>query len=358
MEYEKRKRFIVNLIYGGLILLLITVIIRYGLGLVAPFITAFVIAYFLKTPARWIAKKTRIPYKPIAMLLVLLFYSTVGILISLLSIKLATSIAGLVSTLPAIYTNEMEPALSNLFQGIEQTVFRMDPALVTTLNDLFTQFIQSIGELVTNLSVKVVGALSSYASSLPGLFIKILLMIISTFFIVGDYDVLAGFAFRQLSDKARKLLLQIKEYVVGTLFVCIRSYALIMTITFVELSIGLTIVGIPNAIAIALAISIFDILPVLGTGGVMIPWVIITAIQGNYPLAIGLMIIYLVITVIRNILEPKIVGAQIGLHPIVTLVSMFVGAQLFGVIGLFGCPIFLSLLCHLNKTGTIKLFKA
>lgn len=81
-----------------------------------------------------------------------------------------------------------------------------------------------------------------------------------------------------------------------------------------------------------------------------------TFISGNFNQAIGLLILYVIITVIRNILEPKIVGAQIGLHPIVTLTSMFMGAQIFGIIGLFGFPITLSLLNYLNKKGTIKLF--
>ena len=357
MNYEKRKRFIVNLIYGGIIALLVYVTLKYGFVLLAPFLLAFLIAYLLKTPAKFISRKTKLPYRPVVLLLVLLFYSTIGLLLVLLGIKIVTSSINMVSGLPAVYKTEIEPALSAFFSGIERTIYDMDPALVATINDMFSQFVKSMGELVTNLSMKAVGALSGYASSLPGLFIKLLLMIISTFFIAGDYDKLVGFAYRQMPEKVIALLVKIKEYVVGTLFVCIRSYALIMSITFVELSIGLSIVGIPKAILIALAISIFDILPVLGTGGIMIPWGIITALQGNYPLAIGLMIIYIVITVIRNILEPKIVGSQIGLHPIVTLASMFVGVQLFGVFGLFGFPIVLSLLRHLNDTGTIKLFK-
>lgn len=357
MEYEKQKRFIVNLLYGSLIALLVYVTIKYGVGLLAPFLLAFIFAYFLKTPAKLISRKTKLPYKPVVLLLVLLFYSTIGLLMALLSIKLVTSAIHMVSVLPTVYTTEIEPALSTFFSGIEQAIFKMDPALVAAINDTFSQFVLSIGELVTNMSVQAVSVLSGYASSLPGLFIKLLLMVISTFFIAGDYDMLVGFVSRQLSDKVRAMLMQIKNYVVGTLFVCIRSYALIMSITFVELAIGLSIIGVPNAILIALATSFFDILPVLGTGGIMIPWTIITAIQGNYPLAVGLLVVYLVITVIRNILEPKIVGNQIGLHPIVTLASMFVGAQLFGVFGLFGFPILLSLLRHLNDTGTIKLFK-
>jgi len=96
---------------------------------------------------------------------------------------------------------------------------------------------------------------------------------------------------------------------------------------------------------------------VLGTGGIMIPVVDHHLFQGNYQTGLSLLFVYLVITVVRNILEPKIVGKQLGLHPVVTLMCMFIGANLFGVIGLFGFPITLSLLRHLNDTGTIQLFK-
>ena len=205
--------------------------------------------------------------------------------------------------------------------------------------------------------MSAMGTISGVASSLPGLFIKLLLMIISTFFIAADYELLTGFFLKQLDGKSKQIFLQVKKYVVGTLFVCIRSYALIMTITFIELSVGLSIIGVKNSILIAFLISVFDILPVLGTGGIMIPWTIIAALTGDYSLSIGLLIVYLIITVIRNIIEPKIVGSQIGLHPVVTLASMFVGVQLLGVVGLFGFPISLSLLRHLNDNGTIHLFK-
>ena len=144
---------------------------------------------------------------------------------------------------------------------------------------------------------------------------------------------------------------------VNVLFVVIRSYIIIMSITFVELSIGLSIIKIDYAILIALCIAIFDILPVLGTGGVMIPWTVISIVLGNYWLALKLFILYVIITIVRNIIEPKIVGSQLGLHPIVTLSSMFAGLQVLGGLGLFGFPIGLSLLVHLNKKGVIQILK-
>lgn len=357
MEYEKRRKFIINFVYLAIIAFIVFIVIKYGIGLITPFIFAFLISYFIRRPAKFISDKLKIPYKLVALLLVFVFYCAVLLLLSMIGVKIVSSVIDIIYKLPYMYYSHIEPFLVLTFENIEEWILRMDPAYVETANDIFNQITRTLGQSITGLSMKTVAFLSGYASSLPGLFIKILLMIISTFFIAGDYEKLSEFVYRQFSGKGKALIISIKQYIVGTLFVCIRSYALIMCITFVELSIGLSIIKVGNPILIAFLISVFDILPVLGTGGIMIPWTIITAIQGNIPMALALLVLYLIITVIRNILEPKIVGSQIGLHPVVTLISMFVGAQLFGVIGLFGFPITLSLLRHLNDTGTIKLFK-
>lgn len=357
MNIEKKKNFIINSLYIAIIAILVFFVIKYGLGLLAPFIIAFFIAYILRKPTNWVSKKFKLPSKLASILMVILFYSTIGVVIVLLTIRLGSAIAYTFAFLPEFYTTELSPLLMNFFEAIENTFRTMDPQLVQTLNDLFNQSLKALGDLLSSLSVQVISLVSSYATSLPELLIRILFTIISTFFIASDYNQVVSFLNRQLTPKTANLLRHIKDYIVGTLFVCIRSYALIMFITFVELAIGLSIIQVENSIFIAFLISIFDILPVLGTGGIMIPWIILVAFQGNYALSIGLLVVYLVITVIRNIIEPKIVGQQIGLHPVVTLLSMFIGTKLFGMLGLFGLPITLSLLKHLNNDGTIKIFK-
>jgi len=356
-QYNKKKQFIVNAIYIFLIMAIVYVILKYAITLISPFIFAFIIGYLLKKPAKYISLMLKVSRKLVSFLLVLVFYCTVGVIVVLIGVKFTTTASTIISVLPMIYENQLSPFLISVFDGIEKVVFRLDPALVGVLNDGFDQFVNSLGDNITNISLSFVGIISGIASSLPAFLIKILLMIISTFFIAMDFDVLSEFISRQFSKRVNEIILTIKEYLVNTLFVVIRSYALIMSITFVELSIGLSIVGIPNAILIAFVIAIFDILPVLGTGGIMIPWIIITFLKGDYQIAIGLLAVYIFVTIIRNILEPKIVGGQLGIHPVVALMSMFIGVNLLGVIGLFGFPITLSLLKYLNDTGTFKLFK-
>ena len=357
MVTEKRKAFLVNFAYFGVILLLAFAAFRYALPLVAPFAVAFAIACILKKPIHFLKKALHLPDKFSAVLAVILFYAVAGALLTLLSVKAVSGIASLIGNLPALYETYAQPYFMDILWNIEAILVDMEPTLAAVLEDFGMQMIQSLGQLVSSVSVRVMAIATNLASAVPGLFIKLVLMVISTFFIAVDYDRLTGFCLRQLGKGTEVIFLEIKEYVAGTLLVCIRSYIIIMSITFAELSVGLSLLGIRHAVLLAFVIAIFDILPVLGTGGVMIPWSILTVIQGNYPMALGLLIIYLVITVIRNIIEPKIVGSQLGLHPVVTLCSMFVGAQLLGVVGLFGFPIGLSLLRHLNGRGVIKLFR-
>lgn len=354
---QKRRQFIINFLYFGIIFMLAFVLLKYGLPMVSPFAAGFVIACILRKPVLFLAGRLPLSQKAAAVLTVLLFYCTIGLLFFLTGLKAFSACRTFLFQLPELYTSHVEPALDSIYSGFEESFLHMDPSLLTALEELVLQFSQSLGQLVSSLSGIAMSCISGAASSLPGLFIGLLLLIISTFFIAADYESLTGFCLRQLSDKQRELFILIKEYVVGTLLVCIRSYALIMSITFAELSVGLTIIGVDHSVPIALLISIFDILPVLGTGGIMIPWIILEALTRNFSLSFALLVVYLFITVVRNILEPKIVGAQIGLHPIVTLSSMFVGTQMFGVIGLFGFPIGLSLLRYLNEKGMIQLFR-
>ena len=357
MITEKRKNFLINFTYFAVIVVMALLFLLYVAPLASPFIIGFFIAWVLQKPIRFLRRKLSIPDKMTAILAVLLFYATIGVLISLASVKAFSEIGSLIAMVPTFYSVHVQPLLWDVLTGMEIAFLDMDPSLAATLEDLTRQFLQSLGERVTGWAMAAMGIISGIASSLPALFIKIVLMIISTFFIAVDYERLTGFCMRQLSDKGKNLFLQIKEYLVGTLWVCVRSYALIMSITFVELSILLTFIGIEHSVIVAFCTAIFDILPVLGTGGIMVPWAVLTAISGNWILGLKLFIVYIIVTVVRNIIEPKIVGGQLGLHPVVTLCSMFVGVQLLGAIGLFGFPIGLSLLRYLNDHGVIKVLK-
>ena len=143
-----------------------------------------------------------------------------------------------------------------------------------------------------------------------------------------------------------------------------KAYALIMLVTFTEVFIGLTIlkmIGLFNSsyiAVIAVVTAIVDVIPVLGTGTIVLPWAAYSFITGNVGMGVGLLVLYAVVTVIRQIVEPKLVAGQLGLPPFVTLIAMYLGLKIIGVLGVFVFPIIIIMLKLLNDEGIIDLWKS
>lgn len=357
MAIEKRRRFIINFTYFLIIVLLVYASFKFAMPVLSPFVFALLFAYILNRPINFLSRKTRMPRVASSLIFVILFYVILGAIISFIGVEIVTAAARFINNLPGIYENTLLPELQLLLDSLDKFSRHARPEFQALMVEIELQFMESLGSMVSNASIAALGFLSSLVTSVPGTVLDIIVMIISTFFLTIDYNKVYGFFLNQFSDRTRNIFAQVENYVVNTLFVCIKTYAIIMTITFIELSVGLTIIGINNPITVAACIAIFDIMPVLGTGGIMLPWVLISAIKGRFARALGLLCVYLFVTVVRNILEPKFVGGNLGIHPVLTLASMFAGASLFGVVGLFGFPIMLSLLRHLNENGTIELYK-
>jgi sporulation integral membrane protein YtvI len=357
VDLGRKRLFLINFAYFLVIAALVYVVVKFAVPMLSPFVFAFLIAFLIQRPVRFFNRRFNINRRLCGFLLAVISFAAAGGIISYVGVEIVTGTQSLLKALPDIYSGTIEPLLHQLFNRIEKNAAWENTQFLEFWASLEAESAATLGNLVSAISEKAVGAISNIVTSLPMMILKLVLMIIATVFISMDYDKLRNFCIRQMSDKTTKLFKDVRKYVVGTLFVCIRAYALIMSITFVELSIGFTIIGINNSVLIDACIAIFDILPVLGTGGIVLPWIAINIILGNYGLALSLFVLYIIITLVRNTLEPKIVGKELGLHPIVTLASMFAGVQLLGVIGLFGFPIFLSLLVYLNKKCDIALFK-
>ncbi len=357
MNVEKKREFIINVIYFLIIGAIIYITIKYALWWFLPFVIGFGIAFMLKPLINMMTKKFKVNRKIVAGVTVLGFYATVGALFTVIIVKIFISLRDVFGRLPEVYVNSIEPIIMQLSNNIDNWVIGLDPVLVDTIGDMISSIAESLGTIISSISSGVVAFISSTVTMVPSFFIMLIFTIISSFFFAMDYVKITGFITRQFSPKIRAILLDVKDYVVGTLFKFVKAYSIIISITFVELSIGLSILKVDNAITIALLIACVDVLPVLGTGGIVIPWIFIELFKGNIPLAIGLTVIYVVITVIRNIIEPKIVGQQIGLHPIIMLICMFVGVRLFGFLGLFLLPITVIIIKNLNDSGKIKIFK-
>ena len=353
MSVEKRKDFIIHVSYFALLVAIFYVVVEYLLGLVAPFIVGLLVAAVLQRSIRFLSSKLRFPKKLAALVCVLLFYAVIVLLVSWLGVAIFAWLQDFVSRLPAIYTMEVEPVIMDAFHSIEALMARFDFSLVQLLEDFHVSVSQSLGKVVSDISSLAISGITSTVSWVPRLFLGVVLSIISSVFFALDYGIVNGFFSSLVPDKRRELARELKVLIgdIGAKY--IKAYAVLMLITFTELVVGLSLLRVEGAVAIAALTAIVDILPVLGTGGVLIPWALFNLIKGNLSLGLGLFVLYVVITVVRQALEPRVVGQQIGLHPIVVLVCMYVGLKLFGVLGLFVLPFTILVVKYLYDHGKL-----
>lgn len=357
MELEKRKRFIVNFLYFAIILGIAVVLARYALGVLMPFLVALLVSLLLNPAVRFLREKWRVHKAVAGVGVVLLFYVLVGLLLFVLGTQLFYAAKSFFVRLPSLYTDSVAPWLSGLFASLQSFAGKLDPDASAAYNVVASNVTDTLGQTVVGVSKQVVAWATSVTLKTPGFLLKLLIAVIATVFLSVDFVKIKAFILRQFSEKNRELLHNIRVHLGRTLWRYTRSYALILFITFAEIALGLTIVGVKHAVGIAVAIALFDILPVVGSGMILLPWTVIALLSGNYARALGLGILYIVVIVVRNIMEPKIVGDRVGLHPLVTLLSMVVGTFLFGGIGLLGLPITLALIQSLNKQGVIHLYE-
>ena len=354
---DKKRKFIIDSIYVLIICGVILGIFKYVLPLIIPFIIGFAIALILRPLIKLMNKRLGIKSKFASIIALVLFYVIILTIVIFGGFAIIASLQQMFLSLPSLYQNDVQPIINDLIKYFVEFVNDLDPSLNSVVNTMGDNVISTITSLVTSFSSNAIMYTTNLITTIPGVFTGFLFAVISSVFFTLDYENILSFVKRQLSDNTRYILSAIRDSLKVTVVRFIRAYGIIMFITFLELNVLLLILGVKNSIGVAFFISLVDILPILGTGGVLIPWVLIELINGNVYMGIGLFIGYLIITFIRNMLEPKIVGDQVGLYPLVTLIAMYVGASLFGIIGLFGFPITLVVLLNLRDRGIIKLYK-
>ncbi|WP_026891338.1 sporulation integral membrane protein YtvI [Lacrimispora aerotolerans] len=353
MSLEKQKAFIIHCVFAFILLIMVYAGVKYVFPLLMPFVIGLIISMTFRKPIDLLTKKLGIKRTFSSIIILILFYACLFLVISLIGARFFQFISSLFNNLPSLYKETLQPALSAFTDQMSDRF----PVIKVYLDEFINNIGQSIFTYLSNISSKVVTTVTGLAGQVPTLLIKVIFTIVSSFFFTIDYYKIGNFVLRQFGDKRRNIMLNIKDNVIGSLGKFIRAYALIISITFIELSLGFSIIGIPTPFLIGLLVAIIDVLPILGTGAVLIPWSIIAFSMGDTRVGIGMIVLYIFITIVRQILEPKIIGQQIGLHPIVTLILMFVGAQLMGILGLFMLPIIATILVKLNKEGSIHIFK-
>ena len=323
---------------------------RYALGVAAPFILAWLLSRLVKPLVNTLSSRTRVPRSIWAAGLVIL---TVGGFVGLtvsgvrrgirelssLAEELAADTDGLVAAIEGVLTRAR--SLSSRLPFLRH--FENTPgyeAFCTRLDGLLEE---GVNRLVTGITARLPDAAMTVAGWVPEAFIFITVMLLACYYLCAD-DGRIGKALGQTVTRLTPVGL--RDYLpplgrrlrrIGRQY--LRACLLLGLLTFLQMFIGLAILGIPYAFLFALLIAVVDFLPLLGTGIILIPWAVLSLLLGEVKLGIGLLILYAVSSVIRQILEPKLIGEGLGLHPLLSLTAMYAGLRLFGVWGMILAPL-------------------
>lgn len=356
-KIRRQREFLTGVAYWGVWIAGAVLFLKLLGSVLFPFAIAFLVAVLLAKPVDFIAEKCCLKRNIAAVGIVLFVYALAGVLCYLLGARIIALAYDSLLGAASFLTDTMLPALENIVGRLEGAFSGTDGETAELFGRETTGLLQRAGKVLDGVNDGLMQKLSEVAMGIPGVCLKVLFTVIATVFMELEYHTMMAFLARQFPDGRRKIMADCKKNALQMFGKCVFSYGIILTLTFVELFAGLLLLQVDGALVIAFVIAVLDILPVLGTGTVLVPWGVIAVIVGDIRMGVGILVLYAVITVIRNVVEPKLVGKQIGLSPVVTLPCMFAGLKFFGIPGMIGAPLAAALLKNLNDQGVIHIFQ-
>jgi sporulation integral membrane protein YtvI len=330
---------------------------RYALGLIAPFIIAFLLCSLVHPLVRRIKKAMKTEHNVVSFIVMLLVYALVGTGLFWLIMGISFWLRDRFGQLTGFYEDTLAPSMEQAWEALSVFLGNLPGDLQIQMGTVHEAIMQGVQTLITALSQRGLNMVTSFTGGLASFLVSFVFTILLSFFISIYYDSVVLFLKKQLPEKVRDNIEETREIMRGTVGRYIVAYLKVMAITFAELCAGLLLLGVPNAVFIAAGVAILDAMPIVGTGTVLIPWAIFELVRGNFTLALGLIILYAVITFVRYIVEPKIVGDNIGLNPVVSIMSIYLGLRLFGVVGMILMPICVKIVLELHSRGKIRVFR-
>ena len=319
---------------------------RYAFGIVLPFLIAWVVGLIIHPLAVKVSDRWHLPRKLCAAVLMLLTLSLFTLLLVLAADRLLAEIRHLLSWLEtdgaslgerlAAWIERMRNITSRIpwldrlrnVEGLESVLGNIDELV----NDLIRT---TLGELSARIPVWV----GTAVRAVPAAMIFLVVTLVACFYFSLDLEAIHRGMLAHLPPSVTSRVPSWRRRAGEIVRQYVRAYLLILVITFLELYTALCILGVDYAFLIAFLTALVDILPVFGVGVVLIPWAVVLLMGKQFFVGFGLLITYAIIMVVRQIIEPRVVSGSLGLHPLLTLFSMYVGYRLFGILGMMLAPV-------------------
>ena len=320
---------------AALIVLALWCAITFIFPFTLPFLFAWAVAACLQPAVRLMSQRFGVSRRPVACVFVTVTVLGLGTLIFLLVSRFISELGGFL----AVISRNAEGGIGGFFDKMKGFIEKV-PFLSAMGNDISNTVMAAVQNVLSEITAAIPTVIGRILGALPGIFIFAVIIIMSSYYFAADFDAIRDRVYRLLPTVLQGRWDAFKSRLMGAGAQYMKACVALAFITFAELLVGFLVLEIPYAFTLAIVIALVDMLPILGAGTVLIPWSLFEWATGDGYYAVGLLIIFAVVSVVRRFAEPRVISSGIGLSPITTLVSMYIGFRLYGLGGLFLAPLF------------------
>lgn len=324
------------------------------LTLFLPFVLGLIVAWLLNPLVRWLHRKLSISRKIISLVLIILIFCIIGG-------ALFGLVWAAVKEVRSLFENwgSVTEALLSMLDTVNNWLHSLERFLPVGSGLNVDILFESVANWLRGLDISgwlasLTGRVPDMVSAVANFAIAAVVFLMASYFITGDYPRLRFLITDRVPADTREFCGKVKNIFMEAFGGYIRSQLILTLGVFVILAVGFTVTQQPYGLVLAGVFAIMDFIPIIGSGTVMVPWIVIDIITGEYAHAIGFAVIWGLIAVFRRVAEPKILGDQTGLSPILSLVGIYVGMRLAGVAGMIVGPLLILVLINLSKLGVFR----
>ena len=326
-------KVVLNILTALVVLLLCIFLLPKCIYFFMPFVIGWIIAMIASPVVRFFEEKLKIKRKGASVIVIVAVLAAVILLVYVIGSKLIQEASGFISELPILWESVMAE-LNQVGANLEGIYNRLPADMQSTLNNIGQEMGSYFSDMMEDAGAPTFEAVGNVARQLPDIFLGVIMCILSAYFFVADKKYLSDVAGKYVPDSVRyrfDLIRRSLRNAVGGYF---KAQLKIEFWVYILLVIGFLVLQVRYALLVALGIAFMDLLPVFGTGTIMIPWAIVEILGENYKMAVGLLIVWCVGQLVRQMIQPKIVGDSMGMNAIPTLFLLFIGYKAGGVVGM------------------------
>lgn len=350
----KLKKYVKSMIVFLITLLGIILGILLGIRFLQffmPFVIGWIIAMIANPLVRMLERRLKVARKHTSMVIIIGVLAVIIVAIYFLGVKIGEETRSFLEQAPEMYS-EFREEFQDAGKNLESIISELPQNIQESLEEAQKDIGDITGQAVGKISQFTVDKAGTFARNIPGILISIIFSILSAYFFIADRDRILEFGRNhtpQIIQEKWRMMAESFKMVFGGYF---KAQFKIMAVIGVILFIGMLILKVRFAILVAILVAFLDMLPFLGTGTVLIPWAVFKLLSGDIRYAVGLVILYLVTQLVRRIIEPKLVGDSIGMNPLATLIFMYIGYRVGGVLGMIMAVPIGAIVLNFYKAGT------